>query len=337
MANYRRIARRKARKYNINPRYFVRQIDAESGFNPNAVSPAGARGIAQIMPATAQGWGVNPDRPKAALDAAAKNMAGYLKSYKGDWRKALAAYNAGPGAVAQYGGVPPYAETQAYVKKILAGGSPRERGSGSGRKASTRSVTTRTPRVDNSALRQSLKLGYLDERGDPDALLRLATGLQGAKNVPGRSVTRTTRTTRSNGSERGPKGGGRRAVRKGDGKIYEVFHDPLGEYFDSGKVVKGAIGGHGGHVHVSADPRVALRLGREAQRRGLAVRENPFFDPVGPVHTGGSFHYKSKRIRRRDGGMSRRKVGYAIDVSGGTAEQRAEFARDMLWLAKRHG
>lgn len=128
MAHYRRLTRRKAEKYGINPDYFERQIGAESGFNPRARSPKGARGIAQIMPGTARGWRVNPDDPDAALDAAAKNMAGYLKSYGGDWRKALAAYNAGPGAVKKYGGVPPYRETRNYISKILRGGNPKARG-----------------------------------------------------------------------------------------------------------------------------------------------------------------------------------------------------------------
>lgn len=121
MPNYQNIARQSALRYGLDPEIFVRQIGAESSWNPNAVSPAGARGIAQIMPATARGWGVNPDDPVAALDAAAKNMGRYVKSYKGDYAKALAAYNAGPGAVQQYGGVPPYKETQDYIKKILGG------------------------------------------------------------------------------------------------------------------------------------------------------------------------------------------------------------------------
>lgn len=129
MPDYQNIARQYAQQYGIDPSVFVNQIRAESGFNPNAVSPAGARGIAQIMPATARGWGVNPDDPVAALDAAAKNMARYVKSYGGDYRKALAAYNAGPGAVQKYGGVPPYKETQNYIKKILGGRQPQGGGS----------------------------------------------------------------------------------------------------------------------------------------------------------------------------------------------------------------
>lgn len=122
--DYRAAAAAAAKKYGYDPGYFTRQIGAESNFNPNAHSPAGAQGIAQIMPGTARGWGVNPRDPLASLDAAAKAMSGYLRSYHGDYRKALAAYNAGPGAVAKYGGVPPYAETQNYVNKILGNSQP---------------------------------------------------------------------------------------------------------------------------------------------------------------------------------------------------------------------
>jgi cell wall-associated NlpC family hydrolase len=122
MPNYRRVARRKARKYGINPRYFSRQIRQESGFNPHISSPAGAQGIAQIMPATARSWGVNPNHPRAALDAAARHMAQYLRAYHGSWSKALTAYNAGPGAV---GGSLP-AETRNYIATILRGGPDRQ-------------------------------------------------------------------------------------------------------------------------------------------------------------------------------------------------------------------
>lgn len=118
------VARRAAAAHGINEDYFANQIRAESNFNPNARSPAGATGIAQIMPGTAKGWGVDPNDPNAALNAAAKAMAKYLGNYKGDWRKALSAYNAGPGAVQKYGGVPPYAETKNYIKKILGASNP---------------------------------------------------------------------------------------------------------------------------------------------------------------------------------------------------------------------
>lgn len=89
----------------------------ESGGNASAVSPAGALGLMQLMPGTAAGLGVNPWDPAQAVQGAAKLLSGYLTRF-GSVPLALAAYNAGPGAVEQYGGVPPYAETQNYVAKI---------------------------------------------------------------------------------------------------------------------------------------------------------------------------------------------------------------------------
>lgn len=105
----------------IDPDIFSRQINQESGFNPNAGSPAGAQGIAQFMPDTARGLGIDPSDPGQALPAAANLMRSYLSKYGGDWGKALAAYNAGPGNVDKYGGIPPFEETQTYVKNILGG------------------------------------------------------------------------------------------------------------------------------------------------------------------------------------------------------------------------
>ncbi|BCL78396.1 lytic transglycosylase domain-containing protein [Ktedonobacteria bacterium brp13] len=97
--SYQSIARSAAVANGINPDRFVRQIQQESGFNPNAVSPAGAIGIAQFMPGTAAGMGINPHDPVASLNAAARMMGNLDKQFGGDYNKALAAYNAGPGAV----------------------------------------------------------------------------------------------------------------------------------------------------------------------------------------------------------------------------------------------
>jgi len=117
--SYQDYARAAARKAGIDPNVFMAQIQQESGFNPAARSPAGAIGIAQFMPATAAGVHLDPTDPYASLDAAAAEDAKRLQQYDGDWGKTLASYNAGAGAVAQYGGIPPYAETQGYVKTIL--------------------------------------------------------------------------------------------------------------------------------------------------------------------------------------------------------------------------
>ncbi len=101
-----------------DPSRFVRQIAAESSFNPCAGSPAGAIGVAQIMPTTADSWGVDPHDPQQALTMAARIMARYERQL-GSTELALAAYNAGPGAVQKYGGVPPYSETRRYIEKIM--------------------------------------------------------------------------------------------------------------------------------------------------------------------------------------------------------------------------
>jgi peptidoglycan DL-endopeptidase CwlO len=89
----------------------------ESGGNTSATSPSGAEGLMQFMPSTAAGLDVNPWDAGSSIQGAAKLLSSYLKTYQ-SVPLALAAYNAGPGAVKQYGGVPPYAETQNYVSKI---------------------------------------------------------------------------------------------------------------------------------------------------------------------------------------------------------------------------
>lgn len=124
-------ARAQALRYGVNPTVFLRQISQESGWNPSARSSAGALGIAQIMPSTAASWGVNPLDPRAALAAAAKHDAYYLHQYGGNYRKMLAAYNAGPGAVAS-GAWTRYPQTTHYVASILAGvGNPHSFARGS--------------------------------------------------------------------------------------------------------------------------------------------------------------------------------------------------------------
>jgi soluble lytic murein transglycosylase-like protein len=114
--DWRAYAAEAAQKAGIDPALFQRQIQQESGFDPTAHSGAGAQGIAQIVPSAHPG--VDPMNPKAALDYAANWMRQLTDRYGGDARKALAAYNAGPGAVDTYGGVPPFEETQRYVKTI---------------------------------------------------------------------------------------------------------------------------------------------------------------------------------------------------------------------------
>jgi soluble lytic murein transglycosylase-like protein len=109
-----------AAKYNVDPALLRALIRQESNFNAKATSPAGARGLTQLMPGTAAALGVDPSVPAQAIEGGAKYLRQQLDKFGNDPAKALAAYNAGPGAVQRYGGVPPYAETQNYVRKVLA-------------------------------------------------------------------------------------------------------------------------------------------------------------------------------------------------------------------------
>lgn len=138
-------ARQMAQKYGIDPELFVRQIQMESGFNPRAKSGAGAVGIAQFMPSTAKGMGftagVNPLRD---LEMAAKLMAGHLRNNNGRYDLALAAYNAGQGNVNKHKGVPPFRETQNYVRNILGGNKT------SNKKFKTKEVNTLVAQYNNN-------------------------------------------------------------------------------------------------------------------------------------------------------------------------------------------
>ncbi len=111
------MAKQAARRHRVPVDLFLRLVQQESGWQVKARSHKGAIGLAQLMPQTARRLGVDPHDPRQNLEGGARYLATQYKTF-GSWRLALAAYNAGPGAVKKYGGVPPFKETRNYVRVI---------------------------------------------------------------------------------------------------------------------------------------------------------------------------------------------------------------------------
>lgn len=119
-SNFDNIIKHAAETYNLPEKLISSVIKQESNFNPSALSTAGASGLMQLMPGTAKYLGVsNIFDPEQNIMGGAKYLRQMLNQFDGNMETALAAYNAGPGAVKKYGGIPPYKETQNYVQKVL--------------------------------------------------------------------------------------------------------------------------------------------------------------------------------------------------------------------------
>lgn len=118
IGKFQEMARAAARRHSVPEDLFLRLVGTESNFRPMAKSSKGAIGLAQLMPTTAALLGVNPHDPRQNLEGGARYLSQQYRKF-GNWRLALAAYNAGPAAVEKYRGVPPYAETRNYVRLIL--------------------------------------------------------------------------------------------------------------------------------------------------------------------------------------------------------------------------
>jgi hypothetical protein len=340
MPDYRAAARRAAIRAGLDPDVFERQINQESGFNPGARSGAGAIGIAQIMPATARGWHVDPTDPIAALNAAARHMKGYVDQF-GSYRNALIAYNAGPGAVGR--ALP--AETQNYIKVILNGKTPpAPRGvSPQAAKASASSPISAAQNAETSFAPLTMPERPKVQATGPAAPSFTAKAVQastpGPSSVVGNRLTAAgaltaletlqaqTPGTVDNSDK--PTGAGASktssadAVTGGTGfkgsGVRELFwQGQNGINLKNGQPEpQGFVSGHTDHVHVAAGPKTVVALGKLAQSMGLHVGENPHFGGVNPVHVQGSYHYKDE----------------AIDVSG-DVKKMAAFAHRVAGYAK---
>jgi cell wall-associated NlpC family hydrolase len=163
-ASLQQMARQAAVSEGLNPAVFMALIGQESSWQPNALSPAGAQGLGQLMPATARSLGVtNPNDPTQNLRGSARYLKQQLDAFGGNYNLALAAYNAGPEAVRKYGGIPPYAETQAYVKSITGNGGKYT----SAAPASATPANTSSAVVDTSAPYQTSGVPQVAPLGDP--------------------------------------------------------------------------------------------------------------------------------------------------------------------------
>ena len=117
-----RMIRAAAKKHKVKPALVKSIVAAESAFNANAVSPRGALGLMQLMPATAQQYGADPLIPEQNIDAGTRYLGALIQrygKYPNGLKRAIAAYNAGPGTVDRYKGIPPYKETRGYVVRVL--------------------------------------------------------------------------------------------------------------------------------------------------------------------------------------------------------------------------
>lgn len=174
MVDYREEARKAALEFGIDPDIYVALIQQESGFNPNAQSPKGAFGLAQLMPGTALDLGVMRTDPIDNLRGGAKYLREQYDAFGKDYRLALSAYNAGPGSVRKYGGMPPFQETQNYVSRIL-GTQPMAMQPGNTQQGG--------PAVDQYAQPPQQK-GILSYLTDPEKRAKLALVLNSLSSSP---------------------------------------------------------------------------------------------------------------------------------------------------------
>lgn len=311
--DYRKVAQQIAAKYGLGP-WFLRQISQESGFNPGARSGAGAVGIAQIVPRYHPDVDPNTPGNQAAganpvvdLNYAAQLDKNLINKY-GSVERALSAYNSGrPDKYLD----PNFAggQTYNYVRSILSRGQYGSRNAGvppspsnppSPRAGGVPSPIPGAPLSAGNPLLQIIQstrksLGMEPRKNDPLSTLlaqRSASQPQPSAQplpyTPGTPAPFQTLPARQG--------------QTGGGSIVELLHEGVG----------GPTHSTGEHIHVAlSSPQAELAAIQEAQRRGLSVRENPYTDPVDPVHTRNSYHYRT--FPGRYGG---KQLGQAADVSG---------------------
>lgn len=282
---------RKSVEYGVDSRLVAALISAESGGNQSAVSPAGAIGVGQLMPETAKELGVNPYDKLQNIEGTIKYLAQMLQRFGGDVSKALAAYNAGAGAVEAYNGVPPYSETQAYVNNVMSTYQGM---------ANFGVIDTRVVEYGNKA--QSQLGGYIVQAGEPNYLeggfdsryigkwesRAGATDLEGVQdfvvsafNMAVNEYMGTTgqknKIVITGGAEKGSHAGG--TYSHGAGYKLDIDHDSikyLEQFLDIFSKYGFAIGDEGSHYDLSA-----AGTGTGGDR--LATPRTPLISRIGDI------------------------------------------------------
>lgn len=273
MSDYRQRAIEAAQRNGVPPELFLGLVQQESAWRPDAVSSAGARGLAQLMPATAKELGVDPSDPIQNLEGGARYLGQQLKRFGGDQKLALAAYNAGPGAVQRHGGIPPYQETQNYVQKVLGYAGGQATG------ATPPSTTSSTPspatgRFAGSSLGQTgtdLLRGVLapmEATGNPLADVALEARRSGGFAAAAGLAPRSDRM--ANGLDFRQRLGGATRDDGGIGSIAETFLKSLDQ-----------TRGVGASTPVQSLPAIGDRGGQLAVGR-IARPEEDIFPTTGP-------------------------------------------------------
>lgn len=298
--NWRAEAIEAARAEGVRPSLMLALIRQESGGQQGVSSGAGAIGFTQLMPATAASLGVDPHDPRQNIRGGAKYLAQQLKAFKGDEMKALAAYNAGPGAVSKYGGVPPYKETQNYVKRVLAmsreGSGAADRGATAARASAPAVPAAAKP--DNYSARMNLIF-------DDDPAFAAMLGQRHERNKPAAAPAATSAPTSAGGALPPAKGG---------------FRTPNG-------VIRNRLPGE--------DPyKFLLRLARKGFGLDIDGSGDETGQTTGGKHTTNSLHYGKRAV---DLGVNRNGKD-ALDQFYQWANQRRDTlgVEELIWQAPDH-
>lgn len=312
---YNRMARR---RYGVSgARLAGKTVAGEFGGRSTAtgrgvVSSAGARGPAQFIPSTRQAY-----MQKYGVDPWANDRSAIKGLMLHQLNTGVEGYNPGdPGYKDYILGQRLNREDRRALRGANSQSGQLGRAPSTQVELGSRTIPGQSYAAERDAAKRKLLLG-----GDISlrSLLEYKASINSMKDVPARTVRGDLKVTRDPGQPfKAPVG--QAANLTGKGGIYEVFYDPLGRYWDSGGVRKGAIGGHDSHVHVAADRNLVVKLGKLAQSMGLTVSEQSKFGgrPTGG-HADNSFHYDDM----------------AIDVSGGTPAKRRKYARIVMMEARR--